>query len=103
LCTLCQGTIGLVRRDWGHQLPKVTLSLTLIFPAESQHYRNNDALELHPGMIFTIEPMLVEASGECFEWDDLWTVATVDGGMAAQFEHTVVITEGGVEILTLPE
>jgi methionyl aminopeptidase len=54
-------------------------------------------------MIFTIEPMLVEGIGDCFEWSDQWTVATVDGGMAAQFEHTVLITDSGVEILTLPE
>jgi len=54
-------------------------------------------------MIFTIEPMIVEDAGDCFEWADQWTVATTDGGMAAQFEHTVHITEDGVEILTLPE
>ena len=68
-----------------------------------KHFRNNDKLELVPGMIFTIEPMLVEGDGECFEWSDQWTVATVDGGMAAQFEHTVLITDYGVEILTIPE
>ena len=68
-----------------------------------QHYRNSDVLELVPGMIFTIEPMLVECAGACFEWSDQWTVATVDGGMAAQFEHTILITETGTEILTLPE
>jgi methionyl aminopeptidase len=45
--------------------------------------------------------MLVEGIGDCFEWSDQWTVATVDGGMAAQFEHTVLITDSGVEILTL--
>ena len=54
-------------------------------------------------MIFTIEPMLVEGSGDCFEWSDQWTVVTNDGGMAAQFEHTVLVTETGVEILTVPE
>lgn len=68
-----------------------------------KHYRNNDRMILRPGMIFTIEPMLTEGSWECYEWDDEWTVATVDGGLAAQFEHTVLITESGVEILTLPE
>ena len=68
-----------------------------------QHYRNNDRLTLQPGMIFTIEPMLTEGTGDCFEWDDNWTVVTKDGGMAAQFEHTVHITKDGVEILTLPE
>ena len=54
-------------------------------------------------MIFTIEPMLVEGSGDCFEWDDQWTVATSDGGMSAQFEHTILITQDGVEILTVPD
>lgn len=67
-----------------------------------QHFRNMDALELVPGMIFTIEPMITEGSAECTEWSDNWTVATMDGGRAAQFEHTVLITEEGVEVLTLP-
>ena len=68
-----------------------------------KHYRNSDALILEPGMIFTIEPMLTEGNADCYEWNDAWTVATVDGGRSAQFEHTVLITEDGVEVLTLPE
>ena len=72
-------------------------------PPFVKHYRNYDKLELLPGMVFTIEPMLVEGSGDCFEWSDQWTVATTDGGMAAQFEHTILIREDGVEILTVPE
>jgi methionyl aminopeptidase len=71
-------------------------------PPFVKHYRNYDKLELVPGMVFTIEPMLVEGAGDCFEWSDKWTVATSDGGMAAQFEHTVLIREDGVEILTVP-
>jgi len=67
-----------------------------------KHFRNNERMELLPGMIFTIEPMIVEGSADCFEWNDNWTVVTRDGGRCAQFEHTVVITEDGVEILTLP-
>ena len=67
-----------------------------------KHYRNRDRCELLPGMIFTIEPMLTQGSADCFEWDDDWTVSTVDYGLAAQFEHTVLITKDGVEILTLP-
>jgi len=68
-----------------------------------KHYRNSDRLELTPGMIFTIEPMIVEGSYECSEWpSDGWTVVTNDGGRAAQFEHTVLITSDGVEILTVP-
>lgn len=54
-------------------------------------------------MIFTIEPMITEGQWNCREWDDDWTVVTLDGGFAAQFEHTVLITDTGVEILTLPE
>eukprot|EP00934_Nitzschia_sp_Nitz4_P006614 Nitzschia sp. Nitz4//scaffold287_size23745//11909//13101//NITZ4_008460-RA/size23745-snap-gene-0.23-mRNA-1//1//CDS//3329545769//6604//frame0 len=72
-------------------------------PPFVEHYRNRNKLELVPGMIFTIEPMLVEGRDDVFEWSDDWTVATTDGGMAAQFEHTVLITETGVEILTVPE
>jgi methionyl aminopeptidase len=72
-------------------------------PPFVKHYRNHDRLELVPGMIFTIEPMLVERSGDCYEWEDAWTVQTVDGGMSAQFEHTILITDDGVEILTVPE
>jgi methionyl aminopeptidase len=44
--------------------------------------------------------MLAQGLGECFEWDDDWTVCTADFGLAAQFEHTVLITDDGAEILT---
>lgn len=72
-----------------------------------KHFRNMDSLELREGMIFTIEPMIVEGKNpECYEWEcDGWTVVTQSGGRAAQFEHTVLITdesESGVEILTVP-
>ena len=67
-----------------------------------KHFRNTDFFKLEPGMIFTIEPMLVVGNQQTFEWDDDWTVATVDGSLAAQFEHTVLITEDSMEILTLP-
>ena len=53
-------------------------------------------------MIFTIEPMITEGSAACAEWSDGWTVVTQDGGRSAQFEHTVLITEDGVDVLTLP-
>mmetsp|Transcript_19214 Transcript_19214/g.21971 ORF Transcript_19214/g.21971 Transcript_19214/m.21971 type:complete len:385 (-) Transcript_19214:223-1377(-) len=68
-----------------------------------KHYRNSDKLELKEGMIFTIEPMFTAGSEECQEWDDDWTVVTIDGSLAAQFEHTVLITNDGVEILTSSE
>lgn len=68
-----------------------------------KHFRNSDKLELKEGMIFTIEPMFTAGSQTCREWADDWTVVTVDRTLAAQFEHTVLITDEGVEILTLPE
>jgi len=54
-------------------------------------------------MIFTIEPMFVEGNQASTTWDDNWTAVTVDGGRAAQFEHTILVTEEGVEILTVTD
>jgi methionyl aminopeptidase len=58
---------------------------------------------LEPGMTFTIEPMLTLGGYEWFMWDDDWTVLTQDGSWAAQSEHTIVVTDDGAEILTLPD
>ncbi len=57
---------------------------------------------LEPGMTFTIEPMLTLGSIDADIWPDGWTVVTRDGRRSAQFEHTVLVTDDGVEILTLP-
>ncbi len=57
---------------------------------------------LKPGMALAIEPMVTLGSGETITLDDGWTVITADGALAAHFEHTVVITDGAPEILTLP-
>jgi methionyl aminopeptidase len=57
---------------------------------------------IEPGMVFTIEPMLVAGSEENHEWKDGWTVATDDGSWCAQFEHTLLVTEDGAEVLTVP-
>lgn len=56
---------------------------------------------LKPGMTFTIEPMINTGSPECRVLDDGWTAVTIDGGLSAQTEHTVLVTEDGVEVLTL--
>lgn len=53
-------------------------------------------------MVFTIEPMLNLGGVEWEQWDDQWTVVTKDRARSAQFEHTIVVTENGAEILTLP-
>jgi methionyl aminopeptidase len=59
--------------------------------------------EIKPGMVFTIEPMLTLGTHEWDIWDDNWTVLTRDRSLTAQFEHTIVVTETGAEILTLSE
>jgi methionyl aminopeptidase len=54
------------------------------------------------GMTFTIEPMITLGRGDWYMWDDGWTVLTADGSRCAQFEHTMVVTENGAEVLTHP-
>jgi methionyl aminopeptidase len=54
-----------------------------------------------PGMVFTIEPMINQGDWRHVMWDDRWTAVTIDRKRSAQFEHTILVTEGGVEILTL--
>jgi methionyl aminopeptidase len=55
---------------------------------------------MEPGMVFTIEPMISMGTGQHKIWDDDWTAVTADGSRTAQFEHTIVVTSTGVEILT---
>jgi methionyl aminopeptidase len=65
------------------------------------HYgRPGDGLVLKPGMTFTIEPMINEGARHTRLLPDGWTVVTKDRKLSAQWEHTVVVTETGVEILT---
>jgi len=66
------------------------------------HYYDPRAdLVLEPGTTFTIEPMIVLGSPELHLWDDGWTAVTNDASRCAQFEHTMVVTESGVEVLTV--
>ncbi|KAL1931404.1 hypothetical protein VTP01DRAFT_9546 [Rhizomucor pusillus] len=65
------------------------------------HYANNKAIGIvRPGHIFTIEPMICEGVYDEVLWPDNWTATTKDGKLSAQFEHTLLVTETGVEILT---
>eukprot|EP00804_Cyclotella_cryptica_P028564 CCRYP_015818-RA/>CCRYP_015818-RA protein AED:0.34 eAED:0.34 QI:90/1/1/1/1/1/2/58/423 len=65
------------------------------------HYRNNEpAGKMAPGHTFTIEPMICEGDSSYVMWPDDWTATTLDGKRSAQFEHTLLITEDGVEALT---
>ncbi|KAL6551713.1 Methionine aminopeptidase 1D, chloroplastic/mitochondrial [Orobanche gracilis] len=62
--------------------------------------RNDDPGRMVLNQTFTIEPMLTVGSINPVIWDDNWTVVTEDRSLSAQFEHTILITEGGAEILT---
>jgi methionyl aminopeptidase len=59
-------------------------------------------LRLREGMAITIEPMINLGGPDVRQLDDGWTIVTADGSLSAQFEHTVVVTRDGCEILTLP-
>jgi methionyl aminopeptidase len=89
---------GVVRVFTGHGI-STTFHNGLIIA----HYDDPRASTvLEPGMTFTIEPMLTLGTYEHIMWDDNWTAVTADGKLTAQFEHTLVVTEDGAEILTLP-
>jgi methionyl aminopeptidase len=55
---------------------------------------------IEPGMTFTIEPMIAMGTGNHQVWDDGWTAVTADGARTAQFEHTILVTDTGAEVLT---
>ena len=59
--------------------------------------------KLRQGMVFTIEPMINEGTWEAKVLEDGWTAITIDGKLSAQFEHTLAVTDSGVDILTLPD
>jgi methionyl aminopeptidase len=63
--------------------------------------RRGAGLRLREGMAITIEPMINLGSPGVRQLDDGWTIVTADGSLSAQFEHTVLVTRGGCEILTL--
>ena len=65
------------------------------------HYARNKAVgTMRPGHVFTIEPMINEGVSGDLLWPDNWTASTTDGKRSAQFEHSLLITEDGVEVLT---
>jgi methionyl aminopeptidase len=90
---------GVVRDFTGHGIGEAFHS-GLVIPHydAAPHYSNT----MEVGMVFTIEPMLTLGTHEWDMWPDGWTVATKDKSITAQFEHTLVVTETGAEILTLP-
>ena len=90
---------GVVRDYTGHGVGEAFHS-GLIVPHYDTAPAHSEVME--EGMVFTIEPMLNLGGVEWEQWDDQWTVVTKDRSRSAQFEHTIVVTENGAEILTLP-
>ncbi|MFP5314222.1 MAG: type I methionyl aminopeptidase [Actinomycetes bacterium] len=90
---------GVVRDFTGHGVGEA-FHTGLIIP----HYDAAPAYNriIEPGMVFTIEPMLTLGTIEWDMWPDDWTVVTRDRKRTAQFEHTLVVTDTGAEVLTLP-
>ncbi|KAI1268097.1 methionine aminopeptidase 1 [Xylariaceae sp. FL1019] len=107
---------GLPIRDFGKVIEKHATSRNLFVlknwgghginsefhpPPWIPHYAKNKAAGVcKPGMTFTIEPILALGASREVYWPDNWTNVTVDGKWTAQFEHTLLVTETGVEVLT---
>jgi methionyl aminopeptidase len=89
---------GVVREFTGHGIGTSFHSGLIIAHFDDPTY---DTV-MEPGMTFTIEPMLNLGTHEWEMWDDNWTVVTRDRRTSAQFEHTLLVTDTGAEILTLP-
>src|ERR671917_1059563 len=89
---------GVVRDFTGHGIGRSFHSGLVVL-----HYDDPSVdIVLEPGMTFTIEPMITLGGIDYDVWRDGWTVTTKDKSWTAQFEHTVLVTADGVEILTLP-
>jgi methionyl aminopeptidase len=69
-------------------------------PKVSHYGQRGTGIRLRPGMTFTIEPMINLGSYEVEILDDEWTAVAADGSLSAQFEHTVLVTDSGFEVLT---
>jgi len=90
---------GVVRDFTGHGIGEAFHS-GLVIPHFDAAPNYSNTMEV--GMVFTIEPMLTLGTHEWDIWSDNWTVTTKDKSITAQFEHTLVVTESGANILTLP-
>jgi methionine aminopeptidase len=81
-----------------HKHPLLTAKHTI--PLFGFNRRNQRPGVMQRGQTFTIEPILTLGSRHHRCWSDGWTLVTADGSLAAQFEHTLLITDGGAEVMT---
>ena len=87
---------SVVRELGGHGIGRVMHAP----PHVHHHGQRGTGIRLRAGMVFTIEPMINLGGREVRFLDDGWTVMTADGSLSAQFEHTVLVTRNGYEVLT---
>jgi methionyl aminopeptidase len=71
-------------------------------PQVPNYWPGSPGPTLKTGMVFAVEPMVNAGGPETRLLDDGWSVVTVDGSLSAHFEHTIAVTDGGPEVLTLP-
>jgi methionyl aminopeptidase len=90
---------GVVRNYCGHGIGEVFHSR----PQIPHYYEPSASTVMEPGMTFTIEPMITLGTWRHVGWDDGWTAVTADGRRTAQFEHTMLVTDSGVDVLTRSE
>jgi methionyl aminopeptidase len=69
-------------------------------PDVPNYGQRGDGMKLRPGMVLALEPMVNQGTDEVEVLEDDWTAVTCDNKLSAHFEHTVLITEGGPEVLT---
>jgi methionyl aminopeptidase len=93
--TASNAGFSVVRDFCGHGIGKEFHTVPQIL-----HYKNNDSSLMKEGMIFTIEPMINERGHKVKLLEDGWTAITRDGGYSAQYEHTILVTKNGCEVLT---
>ena len=91
-----QHRYGVVRNFVGHGIGESFHAA----PSVPHYFDPRATTVMEPGMTFTIEPMITMGTWRCVVWDDGWTAVTADGQRTAQFEHTLVVTDDGAEILT---
>ena len=91
------GGYGVVRAFVGHGVARRFHGP----PHVPHHYDPSATTVMQPGMTFTIEPMITLGTWRHVMWDDDWTAVTADKRRTAQFEHTLLVTDSGAEILTV--
>ncbi len=91
-----QHRYGVVRAFIGHGIGEQFHTDVQVF----HYYEPRANMIMRPGMTFTIEPMITLGTWQHRMWDDGWTAVTTDGKRTAQFEHTVLVTDSGADVLT---